>query len=57
MKIQMLNNHYKEKLEKLKKKLNNLIKNNASYEDTLKTSQELDKYITMYYKNILNRRI
>ena len=43
----MLNN---EILESHREKLENLIENNASYEDVVKASQELDKYITMYYK-------
>lgn len=48
----MLNN---EILEIHREKLENLIDNNASYEDIVKASQELDKYITMYYKSgVLN---
>lgn len=47
----------KKDLEKHRRKLDNLIKNNASYEDIVKASQELDKYITMYYsQNNTNRR-
>ena len=48
----MLNN---EILEIHREKLENLIENNAYYEDIVKASQELDKYITMYYKSgVLN---
>lgn len=45
----------KELLESNREKLENLIESNASYEDIVKASQELDKYITMYYKSgVLN---
>lgn len=45
----------KELLESNREKLENLIESNASYEEIVKVSQELDKYITMYYKSgVLN---
>ena len=45
----------KELLESHREKLENLIESNASYEEIVKVSQELDKYITMYYKSgVLN---
>lgn len=40
----------KEKIEKLREELNNLIENGASSEEILKKSQELDKYILEAYK-------
>lgn len=48
-------NKQKELLENHREKLESLIESNASYEDIVKASQELDKYITMYYKSgVLN---
>lgn len=46
----MLSN--KEELEENRKKLNKLIEDNAPLEEIQKQSEILDKYITMYYKNI-----
>ena len=42
----------KELLESHREKLENLIESNASYEEIVKVSQELDKYIIMYYIRI-----
>lgn len=39
----------KEKIEKLREELNILIESEASYENILKKSQELDKYIVKVY--------
>ena len=39
-----------EQIELLRNKLDALIKEHASYEEIYQTSQELDKYITEYYK-------
>lgn len=38
-----------EKLNALKEKLNELVKNNAQYEEIYKISKEIDKYIVEYY--------
>ena len=40
----------KEKIETLREKLDNLVLNNAPYDEIYKISKELDKYIAMYYK-------
>ena len=40
----------KEKIDELRIKLNELISQGATYEEIYKASQELDKYITEYYR-------
>lgn len=40
-------------IETLREKLNQLVENNAPYEEIYKVSTELDKYITMYYEQEL----
>lgn len=39
----------KEKIEELREELNKLIESEASYEEILQKSQELDKYIIEVY--------
>ncbi len=40
----------REKIDELRLKLNELISKGATYEEIYKVSQELDRYITEYYK-------
>lgn len=42
------------KIETLREKLDNLILRSAPYDEIYKVSQELDKYISEYYKKILS---
>lgn len=42
-----------ERIESLRELLNQLVENNAPYEEIYKVSVELDKYITMYYEQEL----
>ncbi len=39
-----------EKINLLKEKLDNLVANNAPYDELYKISRELDEYISKYYK-------
>lgn len=39
----------KEKIEKLKQRLDKEVEENASYEDVLKTSKEIDDLLAKYY--------
>ena len=40
----------KEKIETLKEELNELVKNEANFEEIYKVSKQIDKYLVEYYK-------
>ena len=43
-----------DKIEQFKKELNEMVEKELPYEDILKKSQELDKYITKAFKEMNN---
>ncbi|MBR3888594.1 MAG: aspartyl-phosphate phosphatase Spo0E family protein [Clostridia bacterium] len=42
----------KEKIETLKEELNELVKNEANFDEIYRVSKQIDKYLVEYYKGI-----